>query len=58
MTDLLMLDRLADFLAADILNLIDEEVLAEFRADGGDPEPNAAECRALFERTLKMKTPA
>jgi hypothetical protein len=43
------LDRLADFLVDDILNVSDEDVLAEFRETHGDPDDNAAEMRALFE---------
>ena len=42
----------ADKEVARILNLSDEEVLDEVRAEGHDPEQVAAEMRALFERTL------
>ena len=43
--------RLADLLAEDVLNTPDDEILAEFRADG-DPDQNAAAMRALFEKTV------
>jgi hypothetical protein len=46
------LDRLADALVEDILNTPDDEILAEFRGDGGDPESHARNMAALFERTL------
>jgi hypothetical protein len=46
------LDRLADALVEDILNLPDEQVLTEFREDGGDPERHAAEMRAMFEQSV------
>jgi hypothetical protein len=46
------LDRLAAALVDDVLATSDAEILAEFRADGGDPEQHAAEMRALFERSL------
>ena len=46
------LDRLADALVDDVLATSDAEILAEFRADGGDPEQHAAEMRALFERSV------
>lgn len=46
------LDRLTEALVDDLLNTPDSEVLAEFRADGGDPDRSAAEVAALFECTL------
>jgi hypothetical protein len=46
------LDRLADFLVDDILSMSDEDVLAEFREAHGDPDHNAAELRALFEKSV------
>ena len=46
------LDRLADFLVDDILSVSDEDVLAEFRETHGNPDLNAAEMRALFERSV------
>jgi hypothetical protein len=46
------LDRLADFLVDDILSVSDEDVLAEFREMHGDPAHNAAEMRALFEKSV------
>ena len=46
------LDRLAAALVDDVLTTSDAEILAEFRADGGDPEQHAAEMRALFERSV------
>lgn len=48
------LDRLADALIDDILNASDEEILEEFREDGGDPEQHAAEMLALFERSVAI----
>jgi hypothetical protein len=48
------LSRLADALADDILNAPDEEILAEFMETHGDPDHNAAEMRALFERAVKF----
>lgn len=33
-----------------ILTMPDEEVLAEFRAAGGDPDQHAAEMRRLFDQ--------
>lgn len=44
--------RLADAFADDILGLSDEELLAEFIDSHGDPVKNAADMRALFERTV------
>ncbi|MEQ1712365.1 MAG: hypothetical protein ABL908_13325 [Hyphomicrobium sp.] len=46
------LNRLADALVDDILSASDEDMLAEFRAAGGDPDRHAAEMRALFERSV------
>jgi hypothetical protein len=46
------LDRLGDFLVEDILDTSDEDILAEARIDGIDPEVEAARLRALFERTV------
>ncbi len=46
------LNRLADALVDDILSASDEDILAEFRATGGDPDRHAAEMRALFERSV------
>jgi hypothetical protein len=46
------LDRLADFLVDDILNASNEDVLAEFKELHGDPDHNAAEMRALFEKSV------
>lgn len=46
------IDRLADEFVDDILNLSDDEVLAEFREDGGDPERHAAKMRSMFENRL------
>lgn len=48
------LDRLADALVDDILNASDEEILEEFREDGGDPEQHAAEMLALFEKSVTI----
>jgi hypothetical protein len=46
------LDRLADFLVEDILSVSDEGLLVEFREMHGDPDHNAAEMRALFEKSV------
>lgn len=46
------LDRLADAFVDDILQASDEEILAEFTENHGDPAKNAADTRALFERTV------
>jgi hypothetical protein len=46
------LDRLANLLADDIFATPDEEILAEFREAGGNPDRNAAEMRALFEKSV------
>ena len=48
------LDRLADALIDDILNASDEEILEEFREDGGDPEQHAAEMLDLFEKSVTI----
>ncbi|MDR3489591.1 MAG: hypothetical protein P4M05_32465 [Bradyrhizobium sp.] len=46
------LDRLADVLVDDILSASDEDILAEFREAYGDPNQNAAEMRAFFEKSV------
>lgn len=46
------LDRLVDFLVEDALNASDEDILAEARDEGVEPESDAARLRALFERTV------
>jgi len=46
------LDRLADVLVDDILSASDEDILAEFRETFGDSDQNAAEMRALFEKSV------
>lgn len=46
------LNRLADILVDDILNVSDEEILAEFHESHGDPDQHAVAMRALFERTV------
>lgn len=46
------LANLADALVADIMALSDEEVLAEFIEDHGDPEKHEAEMRALVEKSI------
>lgn len=48
------LDRLADALIEDILNASDEEILEEFREDGGDPEQHAKETQALIEKAVAL----
>ncbi len=46
------LDRLADALVDDVLNASDQEMLAEFRETGGDPDKLAGDMRARFERSV------
>ena len=46
------LARLADAFVDDILQASDEEILAEFTESHGAPAKNAADMRALFERTV------
>lgn len=46
------LRRLAQALVGDIMETSDEELLAEFRATGGDPAQHAAAMRAHFARTV------
>jgi hypothetical protein len=46
------LDRLADVFVDDILSTPDGDILAEFKETHGDPDHNAVEMRALFERTV------
>jgi hypothetical protein len=46
------LNRLTDLLVEDILNALDEEILAELRDKKIDPAQNAAAMRALFEKSL------
>jgi len=46
------LARLADAFVDDILQASDEEVLAEFTESHGDAAKNAADMRALFEKTV------
>lgn len=48
------LARLADVLVEDILNTSDADILAEFKESHGDPERNATEMLALFEKSLLM----
>lgn len=48
------LDRLADALVEDIMNLSDEEIMEEFREDHGDPERHIAEMRALVEKSVAI----
>lgn len=47
--------RLADVLIEDVLAASDEEILADFAETYGDPAENAAEMRALFEKSV-LKT--
>ncbi len=46
------LSRLADVLVDDIFAASDREILAEFLETQGDSTKNAADMRALFERTV------
>lgn len=45
------LDRLTDAFVRDILNMSDEDILAEYRDEGGDPERARREMHALFEKS-------
>jgi hypothetical protein len=47
-----VLSRLVDVLVEDVLAASDEETLAEFAETHGDPAKNAAEMRALFEKSI------
>lgn len=51
------LDNLADALIEDILALSDEEILAEYVEDGGDPEELAARMRAMAELSIIRTAP-
>ncbi len=44
-------DQLVDFLVEDVLDASDEDMLAEAREAGIDPDADAVRLRALFERT-------
>lgn len=44
--------NLAHALVDDILAMSDEDILEEFREDGGDPEQHAAAMRALVEQAV------
>lgn len=46
------IDRLVNLLVEDILDTPDDEILAEVREAGGDPDRDAEAMRALFERTI------
>jgi hypothetical protein len=48
------LGRLTEFLVDDILKLSDEDVLDEFKEIYGDPDANAAELRAIFEKSVLL----
>lgn len=50
--DHLALDRLAASLVDDILNMTDEEILAEVVADGEDTKRIAQETKDIFERAV------
>ena len=50
--DYLAIDRLAAFIVDDILNMTDEEMLAEVTADGEDPKQIAQETKDIFERAV------
>jgi hypothetical protein len=52
-TDRKALDRLADAMCEDIMAMTDEEILAEFAEDVGDPHEYAAKMRALFEDAIR-----
>lgn len=46
------LDRLADALVDDIMNMSDEDILAEMKEEGVDPDRHAANMRAQFEKAV------
>jgi hypothetical protein len=48
------LDRLADAFVEDILNMSDEEILAEFEEDHGDPDQHEKELREFFEESVMI----
>lgn len=48
------LDRLADAFVEDLLRMSDEEILAEFREDHGDPDQHEKELRDLFEESVMI----
>ena len=48
------LDRLADALAEDVFDTPDEDILAEFREQNGDPDELAAHMRVLFEKSFAV----
>jgi hypothetical protein len=52
------LERLNDALVEDILDMSDEDVLAEAKQDGTDPEAVAAAMAALFAKTVTAKRKA
>lgn len=46
------LDRLADALVDDILNTSDEDILAELKEEGINPDHHAADMRARFDKVV------
>lgn len=46
------LDNLTDAMIEDIMGLSDEEILAELREDGIDPDAQAADMRKLVDRAV------
>ncbi len=52
LTECLALERLAAFIVDDLLNMTDEEILAEVTADGEDPRQIAQETKDIFERVV------
>ena len=48
----LALDRLAASIVNDILNMTDEEILAEIAADGENPKQVAQETKDIFDRAV------
>ena len=50
--DHLAIDRLAASIVDDILNMTDEEILAEVTADGEDHKQIAQEIKDIFERAV------
>lgn len=52
LTELEQLDRLTETLVADVLDLTDEEVLAEAATDYADPRAEAERIRGVFEKAI------
>lgn len=58
LTERQKLDNLADSLIADIMQLTDEEILAEAKEDGMDTEQNTRDMQAIFDRAVAQSNAA